>query len=73
MALKDNKAAIVAKILYYLIMCKSHCPMEIVSDQGVHFINKVIKLLFSMHTISHKKSYVYYPQVNGQDKSTNKF
>lgn len=27
--------------------------MEIVSDQGVHFINKVIRLLTSKHMISH--------------------
>ena len=54
-------------------MCRFRCPLEIVSDQGVHFINKLIRLLTSQHMINHKKSSVYYPQANGQKaESSNK-
>ena len=46
--------------------------MKLVSDQGVHFLNSVIKDLTSRHMILHKKSTPYHPQANGQAKSTNK-
>lgn len=67
-ALRDNKEASTAKFLYDTIMCSYGCLVEIVSNQGVHFINKVIRLLISKHMISHKKSSIYYPQENGQAK-----
>lgn len=71
-ALKDNKAESVASFLYNNIMTRFGCPVEIVSDQGVNFLNKVIKLLTQTHMISHKKSSVYYPQANGLAESSNK-
>ncbi|MCO5615055.1 hypothetical protein L7F22_069343 [Adiantum nelumboides] len=71
-ALRDNAARSVAKFLYKNIMTKFGCPIELVSDQGGHFINKVISKLTELHMILHKKSTVYYPQANGQAESTNK-
>jgi len=47
-------------------------PIEIVSDQGGHFINAVITKLMQKPMVIHKKSSVYYPQANGYAKSTNK-
>ena len=72
MDLNDNKASSVAKFLYKNIMTKSGCPIELVLDQGKHFLNKVIKNLTSMHMTIHKKLAVYYLQANGQAKSSNK-
>lgn len=69
-ALRDNKATSVAKFLYK--MTRYGCHIELVSDQGGHFLNKVIKKLTSLHMIIHKKSTVYYPQANGQAESSNK-
>ena len=71
-ALRDNKASSVAKFLYKNIMTIFGCPIELVSDHGAHFLNKVIKKLTSLHLIIHKKSTVYYPQANGQAESSNK-
>ena len=72
MALRDNKARSVARFLYKNIMTRFGCPIELISDHGVHFINRVISKLTELHMILHKKSTVYYPQANGQAESTNK-
>ncbi len=71
-AMKDTKAESVAKFLYRNIMTRFGCPVELIFDQGGHFINKVIGKLTEYHLILHKKSIVYYPQANGQAESTNK-
>lgn len=71
-ALRDNKASSVARFLYNNIITRFGCPIELVSDQGVHFLNRVIKLLTETHMISHKKSSTYYPQANGLAESSNK-
>ena len=71
-ALRNNKASSVAKFLYEMIITRYGCPMELVSDQGTHFLNSTIEELVKKHMIIHKKSTVYYPQANGQAESTNK-
>lgn len=71
-ALRDNKATSVAKFLYNNIMTRFGCPVELVSDQGVHILYKVIKLLTGKHMINHKGSSTYYPQANGLANSSNK-
>jgi hypothetical protein len=42
------------------------------SDQGIHFINRIIEILIQESMITHHKSTTYYPQGNGQAKFTNK-
>ena len=69
--LKDNKARSVASFLYNNIMARFGYPIELVSDQRVHFLNKVIKILIETHMISHKMSSVYHPQANGLAESSN--
>ena len=71
-ALRGNTSLEVAKFIYQNIMTRFGCPVEIVSDQGKHFLNNVMKELTSKHLIIHKKSSVYHPQCNGQAESTNK-
>ena len=47
-------------------------PIEIVSDQGIHFINEVIEFLLEEFMVIHRRSAPYRPQANGQEESTNK-
>ena len=72
MALLTNIAKDVAKSIYKNIMITFGCPMELVSDQGKHFMNEVIQELTHKHMIIHKKSSTYHPQCNGKLESTNK-
>jgi hypothetical protein len=44
-ALKTNIVIIIVKFLYEYILTKFGCPLTIVIDQGVHFINDIIKYL----------------------------
>ena len=46
--------------------------MKVVSDQGVHFLNRLIRDLMTHYAVVYKKSTPYYPQANGLAESTNK-
>ena len=46
--------------------------MKLVSNQGTHFINKIIHELSIYYVVLHKKGTPYYPQANGLAESTNK-
>ncbi len=67
-----NTIIIIARILYEHIFTTFGCPLTIVTDQGTHFINDAIKYLIDHFILRHTNSIVYYPQGNGQAKSTNK-
>jgi transposase InsO family protein len=71
-ALRDNTAFSTAKFPYEHIWCCYGCPIELVSDQGTHFINNVVRGLTQHYAVVHRRSTVYYPQGNGLAKSTNK-
>ena len=71
-ALRDNTAASTAKFLYEYIWCRYGCPIELISDQGGHFLGQVVESLTSFYAVVHKRSTPYYPQANGLAESTNK-
>ena len=70
--LRDNTTTSTTKFLYENIWCRFGCPIELVSDQGTHFINKIIHELSTYYAVVHKKRTPYYPQANGLAESTNK-
>ncbi|MCO5575071.1 hypothetical protein L7F22_028868 [Adiantum nelumboides] len=60
------------QFLYENIFVRYGLPIEIVSDQGTHFINEVIENLLEEFFIVHmKKSAPYHPRANGQVEATN--
>ena len=71
-ALRDNTATSTTKFVYEHLWCRYGCPIELVSDQGGHFINHIIRELTTHYAVVHKKSTPYYPQANGLAESTNK-
>ena len=70
--LKDKTTTSTTKFLYEYIWCCFGCPNELVSDQGTHFINKIVNELSTYYAVVHKKSTLYYPQANDLAESTNK-
>ena len=60
-ALRDNMAKSTAKLLYKIIWCRVGFPIELVSDQGKHFINEVISSLIQHYVVVHRCSTPYYP------------
>ena len=71
-ALRDNMTSSTAKFLYEHLWCCFGCPIELVSDQGGHFINHVIRELTTHYAVVHKKSTLDYPQANDLAESANK-
>jgi hypothetical protein len=64
-ALRTNIITITTKFMYECILTKFGCPLTIVMDQGVHFINDAIKYLTHHFLLKHLSSTTYCPQKNG--------
>jgi hypothetical protein len=71
-ALKINIIAVITIFLYECILTRFGCPLIIVIDQGVHFMNDVIKYLTNHFLLKHVSPTTYYPQGKGQVEFTNK-
>ena len=63
---------IAAKFFYENIITRFGCPLTLISDQGTHFINKIIKTLTDQFQIDHRWSTAYHPQSNGAIEAFNK-
>ncbi len=70
--LKTNIIIFTGKFIYQCILTKCGCPLTLVIDQGVHFINDAINYLTDHFLLKHASSTTYYLQGNGQTKFTNK-
>ncbi len=71
-ALRTNTIVVIAKFLYECILTRFGCPLTIVTNQGVQFINDAIKYLTDHFLMKHVSFTTYYPQGNGQAKSISK-
>jgi transposase InsO family protein len=71
-ALRTNTIVVITKFMYECILTRFRCPLIIVTDQGVHFINDAIKYLIDHFLMKHVSSTTYYPKGNGKAKFTNK-
>lgn len=67
-----NDVRTTAWFLYEYVFTHYDLPIEIVSDQGKHFINEVIEYLLVEFMVIHRRFALYHPQANKQAKSTNK-
>ncbi len=65
-ALGTNIVVFIARFLYEYILTRFGCPLTIVIDQGIHFINDIIKHLIEKFLLKHVNSTTYYPQGNGR-------
>ncbi len=71
-ALIINITVVTTRFLYEYILTIFGCPLTIVTNQGVHFINDTKKHLKKQFILKHVSSITYYPQGSGQVESINK-
>jgi hypothetical protein len=71
-ALKTNTTLITIKFMYECILIRFGCPLTVVTNKGIHFINDAIKYLTDHFLLKHVNFTTYYPQGNGQAESINK-
>lgn len=55
-ATTKNDARTTAKFLYEYVFTRYGLPIEIMSDQGMHFVNEVIEFLLHEFMVIHKCS-----------------
>ena len=71
-ALQDNTEASTTKFLHECKCSRYGCLIELISDEGVHFLVQVVESLTSFYAVVHKRSTPYYPQANALAESTSK-
>jgi hypothetical protein len=64
-ALRTNIIVVIAKFLYEYTLTIFGCPLTIIIDQGIHFINDTIKHLKEQFLLKRVSVTTYYPQGNG--------
>ena len=70
--MKYCTAATATKFLFENVVTRFGCPKILISDQGTHFVNKLIIELTVELKIQHKKKKPYHPQENGTIQAFNK-
>src|SRR6266540_811653 len=63
-SIKEVTAKTISKFIYEKIICKHEYPQVLQSDQGTHFVNRVIQDLSEKFRIKHRLSTPYHPQTN---------
>lgn len=71
-ALKTANANDVCQFIYEEIICQFGCPSVILTDQGTHFQNRLVKQLCETMLIRHSTTTAYNPQCNGMVERFNK-
>ena len=61
-----------AKFIFENVVTRFGCPNILISDQGMHFVNKLIVELTIELQFQHKKTTPYHPQENGTVEALNK-
>ena len=61
----------VSKFIYQKIICEYRYPEMLQSDQGMHFVNRIIEDLMKKFKIKYRLSSSYHPQTNGLVKRFN--
>jgi hypothetical protein len=67
----DNDALTTARFLYSHIFTHFGPPTHLLSDNGVHFINHMVKEFLAIIKTHHKVSSIYHPQTNGMAEKIN--
>ena len=64
--------ATVSNFLQKNIFTRFGTPRALISDEGTHFINKIISNLLIKYNVHHRVATAYHPQTNGQAEISNR-
>ncbi|XP_038889395.1 uncharacterized protein K02A2.6-like [Benincasa hispida] len=67
-----NDASTISKFLIKNIFTRYGTPRALISDEGTHFINRIISKLLAKYNVRHKIATAYHPQTNGQAEVSNR-
>jgi len=70
-AIPNKEEGTIAKYLLNEIICRYGPPVEILSDQGKEFINRVVSKLEQMSDVIVRTTSGYHPETNGLTEKTN--
>jgi transposase InsO family protein len=65
-AVPNKEAPTVSLAILNRWICRFGCPLEIVSDGGKEFVNKVSQELYTLLKVKHAVTTAYHPQCNAQ-------
>ena len=71
-ALDNKEAETTGAAIFSRWICRFGTPLEIVSDNGKEFCNKLVKELYRLMDIEHITTTPYHPQCNAQAEVCNK-
>ncbi|KAK8521400.1 hypothetical protein V6N12_005307 [Hibiscus sabdariffa] len=71
-ATRNNDARTTAEFLKNSIFSRFGTPKVIISDQGTHFINRIIEALMKKYGVTQRIATAYHPQTNGQAEVSNR-
>ncbi|XP_062089685.1 uncharacterized protein LOC133796224 [Humulus lupulus] len=67
-----NDSNVVMKFLHKHVFTRFGTPRALISDEGTHFVNKILAALLANYSAKHKIATAYHPQTNGQVKLSNR-
>ena len=70
-ATRKNDAATAGRFLFENVLMRFGAPWELVSDRGLHFVNKLIGAITELHQIAHRLTTPYNPKANGLTERAN--
>jgi hypothetical protein len=71
-ALPSNDARAVVSFLKQNIFSRFGVPRALISDEGTHFLNKLMENLLKKYNVKHKIATPYHPQTSGQVEVSNR-
>ena len=71
-ALPTNDAKVVVTFLKNNIFSRFGVPRALISDEGTHFLNKLMENVLKKYNVKHKIATPYHPQTSGQVEVSNR-